>query len=311
MSIDQNPSYDPEYQIPCTAAFEFVTPEMAKHMLGRGNRKNRKLDSGAVARLHGVMDRDEWMYDSTDAIGTDTDGVVVNGQHRLVTISEGSRGVWCLVVRGVRSEIINVVDQGKARSFTQTLWLDGSYTDPNGVSQAVDWAFRMIGGHEKSQPAASKPSVPQLLNWLSAHPQIADSLTPAKLCHQRVPVKVGMLAAYHYAFSCVDAQLADDFLEQLETGLEVEPDHPAYNPAYTLRERLIKELTVPTEKQLKPWQIATFLVQAWEAARAGKKLPQRQFAKAPQAGASVPTVSDVDWLGTREENTDQDADDKA
>jgi hypothetical protein len=47
-----------------------------------------------------------------------------------------------------------------------------------------------------------------------------------------------MLAAYHYAFSCADPELADEFFEQLATGLDVGPN----DPACTLRERLHKKL---------------------------------------------------------------------
>jgi len=294
---EPNPSYDPDYAVPCAAGFEFITPEMAKKMLGQGNRRNRRLATGHVARLKGVLDRGEWMYDSTDAIGVATDDAIVNGQHRLEMIAESDHGVWCLVVRGVRPSIINVIDQGASRNFTQTLQIDGTYADPTGVAQAVEWAYRMMGRFEKALPQANKPSVSQLLDWLAVHPQIVDSLEPAKGCHAKIHVKVGMLAAYHYAFSCVDAQLADDFFEQLQTGLDVGPD----DPVYTLRERLLKEQSQPKEKQLSNWQIATFLVQAWEATRSNQKVPAKMFAKAPVTATKVPTVSGVEWLGTGEE----------
>jgi hypothetical protein len=292
---NSNPSYDPEFSIPCTAGWEFITPDRAKQMLDAGNRRNRKLSHGHVQRLRHVVERGEWMFDSTDAIGIATDGSIVNGQHRAQTIAEGDVGLWCLVVRGVRPKIINVIDQGSARNLTQTLQIDGSYVDPGAVSQAVDWAHRMVTRHEKTLPQEAKPSVPQLLEWLTAHPRIVDSLEPAKQCHsKRLGLRVGMMAAYHYAFSCVDAQLADDFFEQLATGLDVGPN----DPAYTLRERLIKDQSLAREKQLKPWQSATLLVKAWEAAREGREIPAKAFAKPPTTATQVPTVNGVDWLGT-------------
>lgn len=292
MSI--NPSYDPDFQPPCTAQWEFITPEIAKQMLAAGNRHNRKLNNGHVARLRGIAERGEWMFDSTDAVGIGDDGSINNGQHRAQMIAEGDIGLWCLVVRGVRPEIINVIDQGSARNFTQTLQIDGRYADPAAVSQAVEWAYRMIGRHEKTMPHEAKPSVPQLLGWLAEHPRVEDSLEPAKECRRKLPVKAGMLAAYHYAFSCVDPELADEFMAQLATGLDVGDS----DPVYTLRERLIKDQTVPSDKQLKPWQVATLLVRAWEAAREGSKIPAKAFAKPPVTATVVPTVSGVGWLGT-------------
>lgn len=304
--MPDNPSYNPNFKVPCTAAWEYIKPDTARRMLAAGNRRNRRLVEGHVLRLKKVAARDEWMYDSTDAIGIASDGAVVNGQHRLEMIAQGRRGVWCLVVRGVRPSIINVIDQGSVRNLTQTLAIDGRFADSRGVSEAVQWAHRMINRHEKNQPQQHKGSVPELLDWLSDHPEIVDSLEPAKECNKRaLSVRVGMFAAYHYAFSCADQQLADDFFEQLATGLEVEES----DPVYVLRERLHADASASIDKKLKPWQIATFLVRAWEYTRAGQEISSKTFTKAPVTATQVPSVSDVDWINV--DNSSADSDDEA
>jgi hypothetical protein len=300
---DTNPSYDLDYQVPWTAGPEFITPEDAKQMLDV-NRKNRNLMTGAVLRIKGIIDRHEWMHDSTDAIGLASDGAVVNGQHRLQSVADGDQGVWCLVIRGVRPEIINVIDQGMGRSLAQTLQIDGSYADPHGTAQAVEWAYKMVGGYEKRLTVDAKPTVPQLLELLAAHPAIVDSLEPAAGVRSKFKgLQLGVWAAYHYAFSAADAEGADEFFTQLSTGLNVGDS----DPVYTLRERLIKNQVKggSTEDFFKPWQVATLLVRAWEATRAGEKIPAKLFAKAPVTATQVPTVTGVSWLGTAEPAHDE------
>ena len=60
---------DQDFKVPCTARYEWVTPEAAKHMLDTGNRRNRKVSVPPVKRMQGIIKRGEWMYDSTDAVG--------------------------------------------------------------------------------------------------------------------------------------------------------------------------------------------------------------------------------------------------
>jgi hypothetical protein len=294
---DNNHSYDPDFQVPCTAAFEFVTPEAAKQMLAAGNRHNRRLMDFAVRRLKGISERHEWMYDSTDAIGVATDGSVVNGQHRLHCIADSGIGVWVLVVRGVRPEVIKIIDQGMGRSLAQTLAIQGGFADPRATATALEWMYKMTGHFEKSMPTEADPTQPQLLQLLEEHPHVVDSVEPAKAVQVKVNVlSRGVYAAYHYAMSCADPDLADEFFTQLATGLEVGDG----DPAYVLRERFTADRLKPADKQLRKWEAMAFLVIAWEAARRGEALSARQLriTRSGRGAQQVPTVQGVDWLGT-------------
>src|SRR6516225_3546597 len=117
-------------------AYELVTPEKARAWLDL-NHRNRTLSAGSVARLAAAMRRGEWMPDSTDAIGIDLDGGVINGQHRLQAVIESGIEIEMLVVTGVRPEVIKVIDQGRGRTFNQWLAMDGRYTNPSILGGAV------------------------------------------------------------------------------------------------------------------------------------------------------------------------------
>jgi hypothetical protein len=278
-----------------TCAYEDITPEDAKQMLAAGNRRNRKLSPPAVRRIMAIIERGEWMSDSTDAIGLASDNSVVNGQHRLEAISQGNETVRALVVRGVRPEVVKIIDQGMSRSLAQQLTIDGRYTEPSTTATAAEWMYKMVGHFEKSMPTEYKPTIPQLLDLLGEHPHLVDSLDMAGEANRVTPkLTKGILTAYHYAFACADADLADEFFSQLASGLDVVD----YSPVYVLREKYIDDQKKADHRQMKRPEAAAFLVMAWEATRRGEALTTRQlkFVRAGAKATAVPTVSDVSWL---------------
>lgn len=276
-------------------AIEEITPDDAKQMLGAGNRNNRRLSEPTVRRYMGIIERGEWMEDSTDAIGLATDGAVVNGQHRLEAISRGGVTVRALVVRNVRPEVIKIIDQGMSRSLSQHLTIDGRYMEPGVTASAAEWMYNMIGRFEKSRPTEYKPTIPQLLELLAQHPHLTDSLDPAGEARRVTPkLTKGILTAYHYAFACADPDIADEFFSQLASGLDVVD----YSPVYVLREKYIDDQKRAENKRMSKPEAAAFLVTAWETTRDGRTLSARQlkFVRSGAKASSVPAVSGVDWL---------------
>ena len=249
-----NPSYDPGFQVPAVAAFEFITPETARAWLDAGNRRNRDIKGAPVSRLHGV------------------------------------------------------IDQGAPRSLAQTLAIDGSYADPGTTAVAVKWVYQMQNHLEKALPGQLRSTVPQELMLLAAHPDLTASLAPAGQIFGAGfrSLKKGILAAYHYAFSCADAAAAGAFFEKLAAGTGL----TAGDPAQVLRDRWIADMSpkTPKNKKLRPAEAAHFLVLAWEAERAGTRMAASslRFTRAGRYATKVATPSGVSWLGTDGSHDGQD-----
>lgn len=273
-------------------AIETITPDQAKQWLGI-NHRNRRLSNATVTRLAGTILRGEWMEDCTDAIGLDTDEGVVNGQHRLNAIIEADRPVRALVLRNVNPDVIKIIDQGMHRTFAQLLEMNG-YDYPTIVAGAVDWIYRMTHDFERSIPTAAKATVPQLLDVLNEHPNVVNSLDPAFAAWQKTRVDRPMLTAYHYAFASVDPDAADEFFDQLATGIGVGAD----TPVYTLRERYLAEQAKADGKKEQKYVLAAWLVKAWEATRRGETMTQRQlrWVKSGPRAEAFPKVTGVAWL---------------
>ena len=276
-----------------TCAIEEITPETAKQWLGL-NHKNRRLSDPIITRLAGIIRRDEWMPDSTDGIGLDTDGGVINGQHRLNAVIEADKPIRALVVRNVRPEVIKVIDQGRGRTFTQYLQMMENIIQPNVTAPAVEWLYRMNHGLEVAMPTALKPTVPQLLETFGEHRKITQSVEPAHDAYRRVacPTKP-MLAAYHYAMASVDAELADDFFAGLASGVDL----TERSPVHALREKYLKENAKDQSRKARAYVLAAWLVKAWEATRQGLELTERQlyWTTSGRKGEPFPKVTELPW----------------
>lgn len=92
-----------------------VTPEMAFTWLER-NTRNRTLRQSVVNRYASDMKAGRWMV-TGDAIGFDTNGSIVNGQHRLWAVIEADITVRMLVAFNLAPEVVAVLDDHLKRNL--------------------------------------------------------------------------------------------------------------------------------------------------------------------------------------------------
>ena len=271
---------------------ETITPELAKQMLSINHANRRLIDSG-VERIMGIIARGEWMEDSTDAIGLDYDGGVVNGQHRLTAIANGTITVRALVLRNVNPDVIKVIDQGQPRNLTQILQMSGRYEYASDLAGAITYLWCIWQDYEKTLPAAVKPSIPQMLEFFARHPHLPDSVRVAVDVTRGLNggVQKAKLAALHYLMATADSDVADDFFSKLETGLEIQ----AGDPVGALRDKIIANNSA--NKAESPVVVAAWVVKAWEAQRAGRALtkPALKWQSKGARAEDFPKVSDVNF----------------
>jgi len=274
-------------------AIEQITPAIAREWLDL-NHRNRTLSQPTVVRIAELIKRGEWMEDSTDAIGLDTDGGVVNGQHRLQAIILADQPIRALVLRDVNPSVIKVIDQGRGRNLSQFLAMDGRYDYPAALAGALEWVFRIRYGYERNLPQETKPTVPQLLELLDQHPNVQHSIPVAIGVWQPLKLNKGMVAAYHYAFATVVPEMADEFFDQLANGEYLERG----DPVHTLRERIVENSSKPKERQAKNFELAAWIVKAWTAKQGGNQLLPKQltFRKSGPRAEPVPRPAQIDWI---------------
>ena len=103
---------------------EMISPDAAKQYLGRNFETNRKVSPKNVERHVCSMQKGEWLI-STDCIGFDTSGRLINGQHRLTAVIHSETSQPFLVVRNLPIRSAQVLDLGKKRMMDERLSIGG------------------------------------------------------------------------------------------------------------------------------------------------------------------------------------------
>lgn len=99
--------------------WEVITPEVAAALLAK-NDNNRVLSTNQVKKYARSMELGDWGLTGQPII-IDTNGNLVDGQHRLHAVVAVNQSIEFLVVRGVRPEVMPVVDRGKSRDAKDAL----------------------------------------------------------------------------------------------------------------------------------------------------------------------------------------------
>lgn len=102
-----------------SAQFEVVTPDGAREWM-KFNLRNRRVRRGWAKYLSDQLKSDRWAI-MGDAIAFSKDGVLINGQHRLLAIIDADRPAVCLVVRGLTEEAFLTTDRGIGKSVADVL----------------------------------------------------------------------------------------------------------------------------------------------------------------------------------------------
>jgi hypothetical protein len=107
-----------------SASFVNVSPTKAKKWLKK-NHENRPLRENQVSRYAKLMEESEWIT-SPDAIAFDTEGRLINGQHRLEAVVESGQTIEdALVVWGLPKDAFKIADVGAKRTAADVLHIEG------------------------------------------------------------------------------------------------------------------------------------------------------------------------------------------
>ena len=103
------------------AEWVIVTPDMAIKWLDSDNDKNRTLREDYVRRLAADMIAGKWRGRNGESIGFDTNGRLVDGQHRLWACVQADTPFETLLVTGLDPEDYNTKGIGRPKNFSDFL----------------------------------------------------------------------------------------------------------------------------------------------------------------------------------------------
>lgn len=103
---------------------EEINAQQAEQHLQHNFANNRKISTHAVLDLKKSIIDGEF-FTSADAITFDTEGRLVNGQHRMTAVRESGLSAQFLVVRNFPAEHVGCLDIGRKRSMNERLTIGG------------------------------------------------------------------------------------------------------------------------------------------------------------------------------------------
>jgi hypothetical protein len=117
---------------------ETITPTIARKMLDETEARgfnNRGIRKQRVEKLTHAIETGQWQV-THQAMAVTEDGIVLDGQHRLLAIIAAGQDVQVLVMRGADPNTFKVVDTGAVRTTGDSLKIAG-YNNVNHLSAAV------------------------------------------------------------------------------------------------------------------------------------------------------------------------------
>tara|TARA_R100000700_G_scaffold24437_1_gene31353 strand:+ start:373 stop:1230 length:858 start_codon:yes stop_codon:yes gene_type:complete len=105
-------------------SIEEISPDYARQILNNKNNSNRTIRKPNVARLVTAIENGEWQI-TNQGIAFDSNGNLLDGQHRLEAIIKTGKTLKIMVARNMKPAIFNAVDVGAARSAGDILYIAG------------------------------------------------------------------------------------------------------------------------------------------------------------------------------------------
>tara|TARA_Y100000589_G_scaffold303291_1_gene315530 strand:- start:27 stop:863 length:837 start_codon:yes stop_codon:yes gene_type:complete len=124
-----------------------IRPEMALRWLEISNTNNRKVSDQHVHRLARDMSEGKWRLTHA-GIAFDSNGILLDGQHRLWAITMAGVTVEMYVWRNVAPEVLMTIDCGKTRSMADILNIAGKNGEV--THQHLATLRSMLGGFVNS-----------------------------------------------------------------------------------------------------------------------------------------------------------------
>jgi len=236
-----------------------ITPEVAERWL-EANTNNRPLNKRHVGHMANVMTAGDMVFNG-ETIIFDSNGVLLNGQHRLWGCVESGRWFDSLVVRNVSPEAFDTLDGGRKRTVGELLAMGGEQNSSNvaaAISALVSFVDR--GGTVYGTTTNCRTATPQVCERvLESHPGLRESVRQMR-CNKLYDNQWAYVL--HYLFKMVDARLADEFAEVLRSG-----SADVGRPFNIFREHLIKSQPGVNERR----KSAAKAIKAFNAERAKER----------------------------------------
>lgn len=256
-----------------TETYEHITPEVAAEFLATMPPHQRRPKPTHIHYLVRQITQGLW-DEEVSSIKFDTEGRMIDGQHRCLAILRAKTPATIRVRRGYPPHSILKLDQGAApRSVADALiMLGGSHTALTAAALRFLWLYE----NRKPLYISDKVAGHELEELFARHRQMEHSAVVAygtgRAFGSGIPA--GALAFVHYLLSQVgDAEEADEFFTYLREGTNLSEN----SPILRLRNKLLVGASNRTFMSYRgKLMLMKAVIHAWNHWRKGSEL--RSFA---------------------------------
>lgn len=262
---------------------EKVTPTKARKWLKEYNyADNRPISQTWVNYLARQMKAGHWRSNGEPLI-FDTDGKLLDGQHRLSALVLAGITLTFDVRRGIETDAFTTIDQGKSRTAGQVLGMMG--VKSASLTAAV---CRTIFNWEcYGNPFRGDRVSPDEIKIV--YDCYRSEIEPAVLIGRGVkglPCRQSIAGFCFYLFDQVHKKKAAAFFETLRDGVA----SSAKDPALVLRNRLYAEAVANSRRSLPKRAELGLFIRAWNHYHKGDEITQLQIKPDGDGGFKIPAV---------------------
>lgn len=212
-----------------------ITPAMATAMLLRNN-ANREISDACVDKYARAMSANKWPF-LGDPIREDTDGNILDGQHRLHAVEQSGCTVEFLLLSGIPAENQKYMDSGRVRSAADNVRMMGisqptitaaaarlllTITNPPADDGSWDGLVR-VGAYSGRVTTLSNH---EIADFVAEHRDLEASASVGVPTSYSVQAQPTVLTFVHYLARRIDEEKADTFFGKLSTGADLELGSP-------------------------------------------------------------------------------------
>lgn len=261
---------------------EWVTVAMAEAWLAT-MAHNRTLREDRVFQYARDMESGNWRL-TGQTIKFDTDGRLIDGQHRLTALTLVRKPVEMEVTRGVDPSSLPVIDEGASRTMADVLGFNGREYSQK-LAPALVNVWRLLSGHAFS--VHRRPSRRELTTL--DHVASSDLIKRLKECHQFGEsrdnyIAPTILAPVVYIASLFRPAMADEFMHGCVNWRTLPDGHPCV----ALQKRFINA-KLGRHKFTSQLKMAA-IIRAWNAFASGESRRRIEATKGRDGETSWPEM---------------------
>lgn len=235
---------------------ETVSPATSQRWLA-GQGRNRKPVDAHVAYLAAVMGRGEWGV--AQPIIFDTEGNLIDGQHRLLAVIQHAKPVRFAVMRGVDPALWGALDTGRSRKGRDVLSArKRPSADLLAATLRLVWQdeLRVLG----STAPEARPTNTDVLDRDAEHPEIGNEVIPAVAVNRYA--RNAPTAFLYWRTHRANPQVAEAFWPGVLTGEQLRRD----TAPFLLHRLLIDQRAGARARRLNGLELLAYEIKAWNYA---------------------------------------------